>query len=592
VVQGAAPMTSAFEHLSPAYPGRAAWGTASRLRAWQVEALARYSDAAPQDFLCVATPGAGKTRFALRVARELLAAGTVKRIIVVAPTEHLKVQWADAAARVGVQLDPGLGGSKRGRSRDFDGVVVTYAGVAARIFHYQAATSHFKTLVIFDELHHAGDAKSWGDAISDAFGYATRRLALTGTPFRSDESPIPFVTYVEGPGGTRISRADYTYGYAEALRDNVVRPVLFMNYGGPMRWRTKAGEVMAADLGSLVTKDVTAHAWRTALDPAGEWISAVLRAADTRLTEVRRHVPDAGGLVIASNQTVARAYPKTLASITGAKPTIVLSDDAGSSGKIDAFAKSEDRWMVAVRMVSEGVDVPRLAVGVYATATSTPLFFAQAVGRFVRTRRRGEVATVFLPTVPVILAHAASLEAQRDHVLGKRSGPSDAEGLWDESEALIAEANRTQAASDELDGSFEALESRATFDHVMFDAKQFGMFAEPTSDDEHDYLGLPGLLEPEQVSSLLAERQRRQLARHDRAEKRERTPEPVSLARALDTKRKELNSLVSQYARVQGMPHSHVHADLRRTCGGPQLARASASEVDARIAAMRVRLGR
>ena len=585
-------MTSAFEHLSPAFPGKAAWGTASRLRAWQVEALARYREAAPQDFLCVATPGAGKTTFALRVARELLAAGTVKRIIVVAPTEHLKVQWADAAARVGVQLDPGLGGSKRGRARDFDGVAVTYAGVAARMFHYQALTSHFKTLVIFDELHHAGDSKSWGDAISDAFAYATRRLALTGTPFRSDESPIPFVTYVEGQGGTRVSRADYTYGYAEALRDNVVRPVLFMNYGGPMRWRTKAGEVMAADLGSLVTKDVTSHAWRTALDPAGEWISSVLRAADTRLTEVRRHVPDAGGLVIASNQTVARAYAKTLASITGARPTIVLSDDAGSSGKIDAFSRSEERWMVAVRMVSEGVDVPRLAVGVYATATSTPLFFAQAVGRFVRARRRGEVATVFLPTVPVILAHAASLEAQRDHVLGRRAAASEGEGLWDESEALMAEANRTQAASDELEGSFEALESRATFDHVMFDAQQFGMFAEPTSDDEHDYLGLPGLLEPEQVSSLLAERQRRQLARHDRAAKRDRTPEPVSLARALETKRKELNSLVSQYARVQGIPHSHVHADLRRTCGGPPLARASASEVDARIATMRKRLGR
>jgi len=585
-------VTSAFEHLSPAFPGKAAWGTASRLRAWQVEALARYREAAPQDFLCVATPGAGKTTFALRVARELLAAGTVKRIIVVAPTEHLKVQWADAAARVGVQLDPGLGGSKRGRARDFDGVAVTYAGVAARMFHYQALTSHFKTLVIFDELHHAGDSKSWGDAISDAFAYATRRLALTGTPFRSDESPIPFVTYVEGQGGTRVSRADYTYGYAEALRDNVVRPVLFMNYGGPMRWRTKAGEVMAADLGSLVTKDVTSHAWRTALDPAGEWISSVLRAADTRLTEVRRHVPDAGGLVIASNQTVARAYAKTLASITGARPTIVLSDDAGSSGKIDAFSRSEERWMVAVRMVSEGVDVPRLAVGVYATATSTPLFFAQAVGRFVRARRRGEVATVFLPTVPVILAHAASLEAQRDHVLGRRAAASEGEGLWDESEALMAEANRTQAASDELEGSFEALESRATFDHVMFDAQQFGMFAEPTSDDEHDYLGLPGLLEPEQVSSLLAERQRRQLARHDRAAKRDRTPEPVSLARALETKRKELNSLVSQYARVQGIPHSHVHADLRRTCGGPPLARASASEVDARIATMRKRLGR
>src|SRR6202012_6025476 len=80
-------------------------------------------------------------------------------------------------------------------------------------------------------------------------------------------------------------------------------------------------------------------------------------------------------------------------------------------------ADSEDRWMVAVRMVSEGVDIPRLAVGGFATSVSTALFFAQAVGRFVRARRRGETASVFLPSVPVLLGYAAELEAERDHVL-------------------------------------------------------------------------------------------------------------------------------------------------------------------------------
>ncbi len=584
-------MTSAFEQLSPAFPGKAPWGTASALRAWQVEAVTLYRDRSPQDFLCVATPGAGKTTFALRIARDLLSSRVVRRVIVVAPTEHLKVQWADAAARVGIQLDPGLGGSKRGRSRDYSGVVVTYAGVAARPFHYEALATNLPTLVIFDEIHHAGDSRSWGDAIGDCFRYAVRRLSLTGTPFRSDDHPIPFVTYEERGGGTRISRPDYVYGYADALRDHVVRPVLFMNYGGPMRWRTKAGDEIAADLGEPLTKDLTAHAWRTALDPKGEWIAAVLRAADTRLTEVRRHVPDAGGLVIASHQTAARAYARALASITGEKPTVVLSDDAGSSARIEAFAASQGRWLVAVRMVSEGVDIPRLAVGVYATATSTPLFFAQAVGRFVRARRRGEVATVFLPTVPVILAHASALERQRDHVLGARKAAGEA-GLWDESEALLAEANRGEAASDGLLGEFEALESRATFDHVLFDGAAFGLVAEPHSDDERDYLGLPGLLEPDQVSALLGERQRRQQARHDQRIKKEaraaREPvEVVALHRTLATRRKELNALVAQHARTVGVPHSHVHADLRRQCGGPALAECSVEQVDARIRLIR-----
>ena len=439
---------AAFERLSPAFPQRAPWGTSARLRAWQAEALDLYRSQASQDFLAVATPGAGKTTFALRVAAELLAGRVVRRVIVVVPTEHLKTQWADAAAKVGIQLDPSGAGNRRGRSREFDGVAVTYAGVSVRSWHYQAVTADVPTLVIFDEIHHAGDSRSWGEAVQDAFQHATRRLALTGTPFRSDEHPIPFVSYEQLGDGSRVSRADYVYGYAEALRDQVVRPVVFMNYGGPMRWRTSSGDEVAASLGEPLTKDLTAQAWRTALDPKGEWISAVLRAADRRLSEVRRHVPDAGGLVIASNQTVARAYARVLREVSGERPTVVLSDEDAASERIDRFAGDQSRWMVAVRMVSEGVDVPRLAVGVFATSTSTPLFFAQAVGRFVRARRRGELATVFLPTVPVLLAHAASLERQRDHVLG-RPKRDEALDIWAETEALLEQANRNEQASDD-----------------------------------------------------------------------------------------------------------------------------------------------
>jgi len=572
--------TTAVDHLSPAFPGRAAWGTAARLRAWQVAALDCYQELSQQDFLAVATPGAGKTTFALRVATGLLESRVVEQVIVVTPTEHLKIQWADAAAKVGLRLDPGLGGSKRGRSRQFQGQAVTYAGVAAATYAYEARVANAKTLVIFDEVHHAGDALSWGEAVAQAFALATRRLSLTGTPFRTDANPIPFVRYLEDADGTRKSVADYTYGYAEALRDHVVRPVVFLAYGGGMRWRTKAGDELAASLGEALPKDVTAQAWRTALDPAGEWIPAVLAAADRRLTEVRRHLPDAGGLVIASDQRQARAYARALEQLTSAKPTLVLSDDSRASKRIEAFGESEDRWMVAVRMVSEGVDVPRLAVGVYATATSTPLFFAQAVGRFVRSRRRGELASVFLPTVPILLAHAGALERQRDHVLGRpRSSEDD---LWSPEEALLAEANRTRNTP-EFEGQQETLEANAIFDHVLFDARAYGMFAEPSSADEADYLGLPGLLESDQVATLLAERQRRQLARTARRDRREAVPAEVSLHRALESRRKELNSLVSQVARVRGVPHSHIHAGLRREAGGPPLAKATTEQVEARI---------
>jgi superfamily II DNA or RNA helicase len=580
--------TSAAGHLSPAFPERAAWGTAAKLRAWQEEALEAYLGSERRDFLAVATPGAGKTTYALRIATELLDRGVVRAVTVVAPTEHLKTQWADAAARVGIQLNPSFSNSSALQSHEYDGVALTYAQVASKPQLHRRRTDEVPTLVILDEIHHGGDARSWGDGIREAFEGATRRLSLTGTPFRSDTNPIPFVRYEMGADGVLRSASDFSYGYAAALRDGVVRPVLFLAYGGAMRWRTKAGDEVAARLGEPLTKDQTAQAWRTALDPKGEWVPSVLAAADTRLSEVRRHVPDAGGLVIASNQTSARAYARLLRGLTGEDPTVVVSDDAGASAGIESFAAGTSRWMVAVRMVSEGVDVPRLCVGVYATSTSTPLFFAQAVGRFVRARRRGETASVFLPSVPVILSHAATMEEERDHALNRPTSDEAEASLWAEEEGLLAAANRTEKTDGLEDTSFEALESDAHFDHVLFDAQQFGLHAAVGSEEEQDYLGLPGLLEPDQVTTLLNERQARQTrAAGARGGAAASGPLPVSAHRALAAQRKELNKLVAAYSSKTGNPHASIHLELRRACGGPELAAATSEQVLERVERIR-----
>ena len=348
--------------LPPAYPERAAWGTAQKLRAWQAEAMEKYFTENPRDFLAVATPGQERPPSPCTSPRELISRGAINRVTIVTPTDHLKRQWADAAARVGIAIDPNFKNADGRHGKGFIGVAVTYAQVASKPMLHRAKTEAARTLVIMDEIHHGGDALCWGDGIREAFDPAARRLALTGTPFRSDTAAIPFVEYAEDRDGIRRSKADYTYGYGEALKDHVVRPVMFMAYSGQMRWRTSAGEEMAATLGEATTKDITSQAWRTALNPAGEWIPAVLAAADKRLTEVRRAVPDAGGLVIATDHEDARAYAAQLKKITGESPTVILSDDAKASDKIDAFSAGDKRWMVAVRMVSEGVDVPRLAV--------------------------------------------------------------------------------------------------------------------------------------------------------------------------------------------------------------------------------------
>jgi superfamily II DNA or RNA helicase len=555
------------------------------LRAWQRSALARYLAASPQDFLAVATPGAGKTAFALRVAAELLADRTIEAITVVTPTEHLKHQWAQAAAQVGIALDPEFRNSTGATSRDYTGIAITYAGVAAHPLLHRARTENRRTLVVLDEIHHAGDARSWGDGVKEAFDGATRRLTLTGTPFRSDDNPIPFVDYVPGMDGIRRSRADHSYGYAEALADGVVRPVVFLAYSGTSSWRTSAGEEITARLGEPLTAEQTARAWRTALDPGGEWIPAVLAAADRRLTSHRNGMADAGGLVIASDQTTARAYAAILAEITGTTPAIVLSDEKGASARIARFADSDERWMVAVRMVSEGVDVPRLAVGVYATSASTPLFFAQAVGRFVRSRRPGETASVFLPSVPVLLALASELEAQRDHVLGEPHRGD--EQLDDE---LLAAAQRQEDEPGEDEKSFTSLSAEAELDQLIYEGTSF-------SADEEDYLGLPGLLEPDQVRTLLNQRQKEWMTRSQKSgAPAPAAPAPpparpergqLSVREQISALRKELNTLVALRNHRTGKPHGMIHSELRKACGGPPTAMASIEQLEERIATLR-----
>lgn len=581
--------TSAAEHLSPAFPERAARGTADKLRAWQEEAIEAYFEREPKDFLVAATPGAGKTTFALRLVTELLAQRKIDRVTVVAPTEHLKRQWADAAHRVGVRLDPSFKNSHGWAGKHFHGVAVTYAQVATRAALHRSMTEAGRTLVILDEVHHGGDALSWGDAIREAFDPAVRRLSLTGTPFRSDTSPIPFVTYYPDEHGIRVSQADFGYGYGRALADGVVRPVIFMAYAGKMRWRTRTGDEMEARLGEGDTKDITAQAWRTALAPDGEWIPAVLKAANRRLTEVRHGIPDAGGLVIATDRFAARAYADILESVTGEKPTVVLSDEKAASDRIAEFATSDSRWMVAVRMVSEGVDIPRLGVGVYATSASTPLFFAQAIGRFVRTRRRGETASIFLPSVPSLLALAGAMEVQRDHALDRDPGEGLEEILLDDDAA--DDANRVESASgDALLFDFKPMESEAAFDRVLFDGDEFGSGAVVDSLEELDFIGIPGLLEPDQVKELLRHRHQRQARRiGDRQRQAEDagSAEPVPLYRNLKEQRTLLNSLVGMRAKGTGEPHGLIHAELRRMTGGPAVSQASVSQLQARIDLLR-----
>src|SRR5574337_2158613 len=385
------------------------------LRDWQQRALSAVCAHQTKDFLAMATPAAGKTRFALRVAHEFMTKQAAIRVLVVCPTNHLRAQWADAAGKIGLQLDPTLTNEQAAEAPDYHGAVVTYQQVCLAPAIFQRACKSKKTLLIFDELTHEGDGKNWGKALRSAFDPSVFRLILSGTPFRSDNNPIPFIRYEQGE-----SRADFAYGYTDEIRDNVCRPIVFPSYEGELTWLFEGREHQATFEDGL-TFNRQRERLKTALLQE-TWLGPVITDAHAQLTHLRKQEqPDAGGLIVCMDQDHARWVADLVGRIVGTKAAVAVSDDPAASRTIEEFAGHKtQQWLVAVNMVSEGVDIPRLRVGVYATNVLTEMYFRQVVGRFVRMQEKvpkPQRAWLYLPKDATLVHYAKRIKVERDHVL-------------------------------------------------------------------------------------------------------------------------------------------------------------------------------
>jgi superfamily II DNA or RNA helicase len=416
-------------------PGSLTLADPTSLRAWQRLALERLAGWRDGPFLISAAPGAGKTRPALELAKRLLAQRAVSRIAVLCPTTPLTRQWASAAAGLGLQLQPDAPGPRP--PRDFHGVAVTYARVASGAggAWTRAGQVAPDTLVILDEAHHLGEDLAWGTGFQQAFAAAPRRLLLSGTPFRSDATPIPGVRY----DAERLAIPDVSYTYAEAVADGICRPVTFVTFDGTLSWRS-GDDVIESSFETVLTAREASRRYRTAIStelPDG--LPRILREADAKLRALRAAGHrDAGALAVAADATHARKIAKLLTEATGRAPVVVLHTEARAAQKLAAFRDSREPWIVAVNMVSEGVDIPRLRVGVYATAAKTPLIFRQIIGRFVRTipGRPPEPSWLYLPAEPVLCAHASEIEHELRRAL---RDPELEEGLEESPERRASE---------------------------------------------------------------------------------------------------------------------------------------------------------
>jgi superfamily II DNA or RNA helicase len=391
------------------------------LRGWQVSALEAMSTWESGPFLISAAPGAGKTRPSIEIANRMLRAKLVDRVVVVCPTTPLTRQWAVAAGKLGLHLQPDS--NELVPPRDFHGVAVTYAKIAMVAAKWGAQCTG-RTLVIADEAHHLGEELAWGEGFALAFRNAARWLLLSGTPFRSDASPIPGVRY-DADG---IAISDIAYTYADAVRDGICRPVTFIPYDGTLQWRS-GDDVIEAGFDTVLSSREASRRYRTAISAElTDGLPRILAAAHAKLQEARAAGHrDAGGLVVAADSDHARKIAKLLKDVSGKSPLVVLHTEAGAHKKLQAFTDSRDEWIVAVNMVSEGVDIPRLRVGVYASAAKTPLIFRQVVGRFVRTiqGRPADMSWLYLPADPILRRHASDVDNELAPLVRRRESDEE-----------------------------------------------------------------------------------------------------------------------------------------------------------------------
>lgn len=386
-----------------------------RPRDWQVKALGDWVARRQRDYLMAVCPGGGKTAAALAIARYALDQGMVKKVVVVSPTEPLTRQWCDKAAEFGISLDPDADSKAPfNHPGQYVGVSTTYQAVARGGAHaFNTALNIHATLVILDEVHHTGEQLAWGDAALKAFELASYRVLLSGTPKRSDTARIAFATYGLNADGQQRIRRDFSYGTGRGVRDFVIRRTDCRFYDAEIKEIPYGQQVaVSRNLSAALRRDDVSDLLTAVMDPSSGWLAELMGSVNKELSAIRRTVPDAGCLILADDQAKAKAYATIVEKTTGRRPAVVISEDKDAKDTLEAYAQSTDPYLIAVRMVSEGVDIPRLRVLVYLTRTKTELFFAQATARVVRIpdQRDTDPAVIFMPALPVLRELAQGIE--------------------------------------------------------------------------------------------------------------------------------------------------------------------------------------
>ena len=530
-----------------------------QLRDWQNECFAKLQKAqeVSNRFFVVAGVGSGKTLLSCAFADYLMRARGFDSIIIVSNTENIKINWQQKLiTEFNIELDVDFNFRYNWRD-DFDGISITYQILSNPVnVEFLRRKVNKGTLLVVDEIHHAGDNRSWGEgvqAIGDCCGFV---LALSGTPTRSDNNRIPFVTYRSTDDNKYELRADYHYSYAESVADR---------YCCPIRFHRKKGIVTTASDTLELNYDNGEESARRALNRALEvqtsgncYVWNMFEDAVKKLSELNdRRGGNYGGLVVCNTISDAMAlYDRVCAQYGQGFAEVVTSQDKEASTKINDFKDSAVPWLISVNMVSEGVDIPRIRAIVYATNTSTSLFFTQVMGRGVRNARHkpNDVDTchAFIPDYRAIVDIANDIEGQITHV--------------------IEEIERDTKIDDEyIDGSRER-RNLLRLDDLVIDVNSIdagsiysGNEIPPEEESVIEGIALNSGVTVETTMYIISQYKKREV--------RERKAE-VSLKMSRSDRKKQLkkaiHKVVGQITHLSTLEYNEVHSMLNREANNNQ----------------------
>ena len=375
------------------------------VRDWHVACVTDYSDSvdawdeaddAPKQhcYTVYAGTGSGKTQCAGHLAAYMRNSGKVDQVVLVCPNRSIRRRAKQVFFDV-FNIDLVVFNARKhadGIGRAKEGYILTYAHLIQNPqLHRRICSAN--TIVIFDEIHHLGDKNGWGEAAVEAFGRVRHVVALTGTPYRSDNTRIPFVTYEEvGTDGLARFRPDFAYTLGQAVADGVCRKPLFRFHKATVRIRPQAdaGELEVTFDDTNVTDQIASLRLRGAVQYGSPARLEMLRSAlDECRAENRKVVIFLGGDSDSEHTATTDAtqlLPTELheLGIGEHEYEVVVGVDKEAQDKIAKFGASPKWILVSVNMVSEGTDIPELSAAIFLTSVTAKQTTVQRIGRALR----------------------------------------------------------------------------------------------------------------------------------------------------------------------------------------------------------------